>query len=74
MNKKLLYVGGGILLGFAGYMFYKKLKKKKDTYTQAQIDECNKKLQQAILLLRPVQGFDMEKYKKDFMENCLKNS
>jgi hypothetical protein len=72
MNKKLLYVGGGILLGFAGYMFYKKLKKKK--YTQAQIDECNKKLEDAIAMLRPAQGFDMEAYKKEFMENCLKNS
>lgn len=85
-NKILIFLAGA-LIGAVAYVEYKKSKKDKIAETNgvtngvtdvvggpAMIDFeaiCQTKLQANLAVLRPGAGFDFEKYKADFITDCI---
>ena len=79
-NKILIFIAGA-LIGAVAYNEYKKSKKAGKEVpattgegSPAMIDYqaiCTDKLNAQLAVIRPGAGFDMEKYKADFMTDCI---
>jgi 3-phosphoglycerate kinase len=73
MNKRdALFFGGGLLLGFLIFVQYGKYKGGQSQASQEQEKKCKDLLEIELQTIRPTDDFDIEAFKKDFMEKCLK--
>jgi len=84
-TNKILILLAGVLIGAVAYSELKKRKKRKKSEelvsggpipddVPANIDFeaiCTDKLNAQLAVIRPGAGFDMEKYKADFMTDCI---
>jgi len=81
-TNKILILLAGVLIGAVAYSEFKKRKKSGGTEVSDVTEEggpamidyeaiCQTKLQANLAVLRPGAGFDFDKYKADFMTDCI---
>ena len=80
-KNKILILLAGALIGAVAYVEYKKRKTSDGTIVDGDVIGgpnmidyeaiCTNKLNANLAVLRPGAGFDMEKYKADFMTDCI---